>query len=324
MRIAHWVKPNRSGMNNVATGMVAAEKKLGLDSFTVDTDDKTKWIKPDGSDIDVVHTHLSMDAIYSKKPVVWFAHGTPEVMFTSAYEQAVVKGGYGHADGWMLAQFWLKRADAIVTSWMRHAEIWKSLVDRRTDIHIVPAGVDREFWKPVPSEGKFSGEPSVFTAENSYTIKWPYDLFIAWPWVLYHEKLHEAKLHAIYVPEAHHRFVFPLVNANGSSFGGFISSQVFNPTQLRNAFCSSDYYANLVRYGDFDTVSLEASACGAKVISYKGNPYATYWIDEGDQRIMANQLIDIFTGKADPRQPAPVPDLSVTAKGMMEIYQKLL
>jgi glycosyltransferase involved in cell wall biosynthesis len=324
VKIAHWVKFNMSGMNNVATMMCEGEKKLGLDSFLVDTDDKTKWIKPEDSDIDVVHTHLSPDSIYSDKKVVWVAHGTPEVMFQSAYEQAIVYGSYGHADGWMLCQFWLKRADAIVTFWPRHAAIWKSMTDRNTSVNIVPMGVDREFWKPIESAGKFLGGPSVFTAENSYQIKWPYDLFIAWPWVVSQAGLHESRLHAIYLPKDQHRFYFPLVNANGSSFAGFITSQAFNKDQMRNAFCSTDYYCNLVRYGDFNTVSMEARSCGAKVISYKGNSYASYWIDEGDQRVMAEQISEILLGKVDQRKDiTPVPDSESTAGVMKALYEKL-
>jgi hypothetical protein len=324
MKVAHWVKFNVSGMNNVANMMCEGEKKLGLDSFLVNTDDKDKWIKPEDSDVDVVHTHLSSESIFSDKKVVFVAHGTPEVMFQSTYEQAVIYGAYGHADAWMLCQFWLKRADAIVTFWPRHAELWKSIVDRRTSINLVPLGIDKDFWKPVESQGKFMGTPSVFSAENSYAIKWPYDLFIAWPWVMKHPKLHDAKVHAIYLPKDQHRFFFPLVNANGASFGGFITAITFNKQEMRNAFCSSDFYCNLVRYGDFNSLTLEARSCGSKVISYKGNPYANYWIDEGDQRVMALQLIDILTGVTPERKDiAEVQPMEATAACMKKIYEGL-
>ena len=311
-------------MNTVAVNMCEAEKRIGLDSALVDTDNKESW-KAVESDINVVHTHLAPDRIFSKTPIVWIPHGTPEVMFTSAYEQAIVNGSYGHADGWMLTQFWLRRADAIVTFWPRHAAIWKSLTDHRTAIHCLPEGMDLSFWKPVETQGKYAGTPSLFTAENSYTIKWPYDLFIAWPWVYSHPDLHEAKLHAIYLPKDQHRFYFPLVNANGASFASYISPTVFNKEQMRNAFCSTDYYVNLVRYGDFNTVTLEAAACGAKIISYEGNPFAHYWLTEGDQRRMAEQLIAILTGKTPPRtELAKVPPIEVMAETMKTIYEGLL
>lgn len=310
-------------MNNVAMMMCESEKKLALDAFLVDTDKPETW-KEVVSDINVVHTHLSMDALYSKTPIVFIPHGTPEVMFQSSYEQSIVYGAYGHADGWMLSQYWTKKADATVTFWPRHAALLKSMADKKTAIHTVPMGIDLDFWKPVRSDGKYLGTPSVFTAENAYLIKWPYDLFIAWPWVREHEKLHEAKLHAIYLPKDQHRFFFPLVNANGASFGGFITAITFEPTAMRNAYCSTDFYVNLVRYGDFNTITLEARACGAKVISYRGNPYANYWIDEGDQRVIAEQLIDIFTGTTPERTDiTKVEPMETTASAMKEIYEHL-
>ena len=310
-------------MNTVARSLCDAEKALGLDSYLINTDEEETFATAPKADVNVVHTHLSQEAIYSDTPVVWIAHGTPEVMFNSAYEQTIINGTYGHADAWMLTQFWLRRADAIVTFWPRHAEIWRTMVDRRTNVHLVPGGVDREFWKPIPTAGKFAGKPSVFTAENSYTIKWPYDLFIAWPWVMKHKDLHDAKLHAIYLPKDQHRFFFPLVNANGASFGGYISAHTFDQAGMRNAYCSTDFVCNLVRYGDFNTLTLEATSCGARVISYPGNPYATYWINEGDQRVMAEQLIDILTGKAAQRVPAAIPSVEATAKGMKQVYEGL-
>lgn len=301
--------------------MCEGEQKLGLDSFLVNTDNQDEWIKPEQSDIDVVHTHLSYENIYSDKKVVFIAHGTPEVMFNSSYEQACINGTYGHSDGWMLNQFWLKRANAIVTFWERHAEMYRTMADRNTPIHVVPMGIDKDFWKPVTSNGKFAGTPSVFTAENSYPIKWSYDLLIAWPWVL--QKIHEAKLHLVYLPKDQHRFFFPLVNANGASFGGFITAQSFDKNQMRNAFCSTDFYCNLVRYGDFNTITLEAKACGAKVISYPGNLYADYWIDEGDQRRMAEQIISILKGETKPRETKEVSDAEATAAVMKKIYETL-
>jgi hypothetical protein len=311
-------------MNRVANNICEAEKAIGLDSFIVDTDKPETW-KEVKSDINVVHTHLSPEKTFSDAPVVWIPHGTPEVMFLSAYEQAIINGQYGHGDGWMLAQFWLRRSDAIITFWPRHAAIWKSMCDRKTTVHCMPEGLDPSFWHPIESAGRFAGKPSLLTAENSYTIKWPLDLFIAWPWVYQREGLYDARLHAIYLPKDQHRFYFPLVNANGASFGGYLSATVLGKEELRNAFCSVDYYIGLVRYGDFNTLALEARACGAKIISYRGNPYASYWIDEGDQRVMAEQLADILLGKVEERKEiAVVAPIESMVRAFEEIYKGLL
>jgi hypothetical protein len=183
-------------------------------------------------------------------------------------------------------------------------------------------GIELDFWKPVESAGKYAGKPSLFTAENAYEIKWPLDLFIAWPWVVAHSDLHLARIHVIYLPKDLHRWWFPLVNRNGSSFHAFISPMVFQPTNLRNAFVSSDYYIQLARYGDPNRIGLEARASGAKLITYTGNPYASYWVHEGDQRTLAQELIDIFTGKTEERKEIPaVPGIEETAKAMLEVYK---
>lgn len=81
----------------------------------------------------------------------------------------------------------------------------------------------------------------------------------------------------------------------------------------------------LVRYGDHNRLSLEANASGCKTISYKGNVYSSYWIDEGDQREMAKRLIAILKGEVEPRpDKREVADISITAQAMKEIYESIL
>lgn len=328
MKVCHWSLLNNSGMNRVAESMVAAEKALGIDSHLCNSmeGDLTKLDQYLDADIHVSHTHVQ-NAFRKriKKPykIVWVAHGTPEHVFQTAVEEGQNKG-YGHADGWMLCTNWLRTADACITFWPRHQAIWKSLCDKNTEVTLVPLGVDRGFWKPVPSRGKYAGTPSLFTAENAHTIKWPLDLFLAWPWVYPHLE-GNPKLHSVYLPNDMHRWFFPLVNRNGCSYASHITGQTFDNENLRNAFVSTDFYIGLVRYGDFNRVCLEAAACGSKLISYRGNQYADFWVTEGDQRIIALELRDILSGKTKPRaDKLPVPDSSDTAKAMLELYTQLL
>lgn len=307
---------NRSGMNRVAQSLAEAEQKLGLDSVVCDgnTGSEGGWVWD--ADVNVSHTHCP-EKVRKGKPVVWVSHGTPEHVFQTAVEDG--SRGYGHGDTFMLAQNWLRVADACVTFWERHHTIWSSMCRRKIDL--VPLGVDKTFWMPSISQGKFSGAPSLFTAENAHYIKWPLDLFILWPWV--RKELAEAVLHCAYLPNDMHRWFFPLVNANGASYGSHITGQAFDHKTLRNAFCSTDFCIGLVRYGDFNRLSLEANASGSKTISYEGNPYSDFWVSEGDQRRIASQLIEILSGRAEPRQKQQVPDISETAQAMKEIYECL-
>lgn len=323
MKVAHWVLFNKSGMYRVAESMVAAEKAIGLDSHLIDV--KTLPDSMADCDVHVNHTHFQ-DLMRKKltKPLklVWVGHGTPEHVFTSAVAECE-KGGYGHGDGMMLLQHNLRQSDARVTFWPRHQAIYQSLCDKSAIVDCIPLGVDKNFWKPVPSNGKYAGTPSLFTAENCHTIKWPLDLLILWPWV-YPQLPGDARLHVTYLPNDKHRYFFPLVNRNGASYASFITGRTFSHEELRNAFVSTDHMIGLVRYGDFNRLCLEAAACGNKVISYRGNPYATYWLTEGDQRIMADELRDILLGKTEPRKPDPVPDHVDTAKAMKAIYERIL
>lgn len=323
MKVAHWCQIKESGMGRVASQLCEAERKLGIDAIEADPTRPDQWAQADDADVHVIHQHMPLKMLYDKKPKVWIAHGTPETMFKDGVEQGLVSGHWGHGDAWMMAQHWLKMADVVVTFWPRHEAIWKSMSHKRTRIEGVPLGIDREFWVPVESQGAFAGSPSVFTGENGYEMKWPLDLFIAWPFVI-QDGLHDAKLHAIYLPKDQHRWFFPLINSNGAAFHGYYGPQVFSDMNLRNAFCSVDFVIGLVRYGDMNRLSLEANACGAATISYAGNPYSSYWIDFTDQRAMAQQIAAILKGHVAPRvDKSQVPDIQTTAERMKAVYESL-
>lgn len=323
MRICHLSAFNGSGMHAVAKTMATAERKLGLDSRLVNAHEAPNWDEHADCDIYVTHTHFPTELkkrITKPFKLVFVGHGTPEYVFSSSVEEA--KKGYGHGDGWMLFQYWMQHADAIVTFWPRHWAIMKSMCDKNTPVHLAPLGIELDFWSGGTSQGKWSGRPSVMSCENSHFIKWSYDLLIAWPWVL--EQVPDACLHLNYLPVDQHRWFFPLVNRNGSSYGAHISATQWNHDLLRNHLKSIDLYCGLVRYGDHNRISLEAAAAGAKVISYRGNPYSDYWVDEGDQRTIAEQLIAILKHEVEPRaNKLPVPDASEMAQAMKGVYESI-
>jgi len=328
MRVRHWTLTNGSGLASVAQSLASAETALGLDSQAVDSMVESEaWEEAVSADVHVVHSHLPTpieERLDQRGPyrVVWIGHGTPDHVFQSAAEYAQT-GGYGHPEPLMLMFHWLKRADARVTFWPRHQWIYEQMVPKGVPIHCVPLGVDTAFWKEGVTRGKFSGEPSVFTAENPHYIKWPYDLFTAWPDVARSIPKRLAKLHAIYLPRDLHSVVYPWTYQNDCSYYAFLSPITFDKEGLRNAFQSTDYTIGLVRYGDHNMLSLQANAAGARTISYRGNVYADYWLTEGDQRSIATELSAILRGEVEPRAKTPVPDISDTASQMQTIYQGL-
>jgi hypothetical protein len=316
---------NGSGMHRVAMDIAAAERKLGVDAINVDCSVKSEaWDAAMDADVHVVHTHFPNELkrkVSKPLKIAWIGHGTPDHVFQSSVE-AGLGAAYGHSDSLMLMQHWLRNADARITFWPRHKWIYDRMVDRGTTVHLVPLGVDTAFWAGGASRGKYEGTPSLFTAENPHYIKWPYDLFTLWPTVF--DQLDGAKLHAVYVPRDMHRWIFPWINNNGCAFGAHISPITFAHEELRNVFKSIDFMIGLVRYGDFNQLSLQANAAGATTISYVGNPYADYWMHEGDQRVMADELLAILKGDTPKRAKSPVPDLADTAAAMKTIYESIL
>jgi hypothetical protein len=325
LKIVHWSLKNNSGMHRVAESIAKAETAMGLDSVNVDCALRSdEWDAAMDADVHVVHTHFPSELRKKvRKPlkIVWVAHGTPDHVFQSSVE-AGLGAPYGHADPFMLMQYWLKNADARVTFWPRHQWIYQQMVDKQTPVYCAPLGVDTAFWAGGTDMGKYAGSPSVFYAENPHYIKWSYDLLQAWPLVV---KEHDgAVLHNIYTPRDMHRWVFPLVNANGTSFSAHISPITFPWETLRNVFKSIDYQCGLVRYGDFNHMSLQANAAGCTTISYAGNEYADYWITEGDQRVIAKEMNAILSGETPKRAKTKVPDITETAAAFKAVYESVL
>lgn len=325
LRVCHWTMFNGSGMNAVAGSLVEAEKALGLDSHLVNIQEVAvgDWDQYADADIQVSHTHFP-DQMRKKlkKPLklVWVSHGVPEHVFNSAMEDS--EKGYGHSDGWMLFQFWMKQADARVTFWPRHAALMETMADKGTKIHCFDLGVNLRFWSGGKNTGKYAGNPSVWSGENCHAIKYPLDLFLMWPLVYPH--LDGASLHVSYLPTNQHRYFFPLVNTNGASYASHISPVCWPHDQLRNIFKSVDYFIGLVRYGDHNRLCLEANAAGAKTISYAGNEYSDFWLPEGDQRVSAAELVRILKGEVKPRKKKQVVDVSETAQNMIKVYESIL
>jgi hypothetical protein len=324
-KVRHLSLTNGSGLHRVAESLAKAETAMGLDSVLLDTGLPFPAEDADTADVFVIHSHFPPIEMAKRKKgsrIVWVGHGTPDHTYQSSVE-AAEHGTYGHSDALMLMQHWLKTADARITFWDRHKWFYDQMLttgSRPTDC--IPMGVDTAFWRKGETRGKFSGEPSLFYAENPHYIKWVYDLMVALPTIA---KDHPGlMLHAIYQVKDHHRALFPLANAMGASFQSHIFPGTFDQEGLRNAFLSTDYAVGLVRYGDLNHLSLQANAVGAKTISYAGNPHAMYWVTEGDQREIAREMSAILAGDVEPRVQTPVPDVAEMAQAMVNVYTEIL
>lgn len=303
----------------MATDLAGAEKALGLDTVVCDTFNKDTWDKGMDADVHVIHSHIPDKLAFdTTKKIVAFQHGSPEHSFQVSVEQGI-NHGYGAGDSLSIGIYFVKRADAIVTFWERHGHIWESMTSK--PVYVIPMGVDRSFWTQQEGVTPLAGEPSVFTAENSWPQKWPLDLVFFWPRIV--EAFPEARLHALNLPQDQMRFWTELAVSNSTHYTSYMYTIKLDHDHLRNFFSASSYYYSPVHYGDHNRVSMEASACGCKVISFEGNEYADYWIREGNGQRQADDLIAILKGEVEPRQKEDVPDLMDTAQAMLTIYGKI-
>lgn len=329
MKVVHFTSYNASGMNRVAESIVTAERAAGLDSHLLNIAEQSDWEVALDADVHVSHTHFpdfkdgKSFLRMLKKPakIVAFFHGTPEFVFTDTVNSFKRDRHWG-GDGLQMLYHWLKTADARVTFWPRHQAIYQQLVDRGTEVDCLPLGVDSAFWAGGTSKGRWAGDPCVFSAENPHHIKWPLDLITAWSWI--YPQLENASLSLGYVAEDLHRQFAPWITNTGAGYGMRWSASYWNPADLRDIFKSVDFFTGLVRYGDFNHLSLQAAASGLKTVSYRGNPYADYWVTEGDQRVLAAELLDIFRGNATPRAKSSVPEIAETVAALAPIYERVL
>jgi glycosyltransferase involved in cell wall biosynthesis len=277
-----------------------------------------EWEMGIGADIHVVHSHLPDKLAFDKKTkIVAFQHGSPEHVFEVSITQGVYCG-YGAGDSFSIGAYFLRRADAVVTFWGRHAAIWETMTEK--PVFVIPMGVSRSFWDHIETS-PLAGSPSILTAENCHTVKWPLDLFFMWPNIV--KELPDARLHALNIPYDQHKWWMPLAYLNGTHYTSYLYATKLNAPELRQFMSAAGFYYSPCRYGDHNRISLEAAACGAKVISFCGNEYAHYWVREGDQRCQKEDLENILSGKTPAREPLPVPDIKSTAAAMLQIYKDI-
>lgn len=330
LRIAHHTFCNGSGLYNVARSLCEAEKELGLDSVLIASENEAEWEKALDADVHVGHTCLPrlfhgksfLKQLTKPFRLVHVGHGTPEHIVEGSI-QASEGGQYAPGDSLMIMLNDLRRAHARVTFWPRHKWLLDRFMATGTEMKLVKLGVPKAFWADGPSRGKYAGTPSVLSIENAHFIKMPLSLAFMWPYVA--EEVDGAIAHLCYVPLNQARAWYPLVNANGAHFHAHVGPWTFGHDELRRVFKGFDFLYSGVRFGDFNLTCLEALAAGLKVISYKGNPYSHFWIEEGDTRIQCEQLIEVLKGNVEARADREeVPDISETALQMQDIYQEIV
>lgn len=334
LRIAHWTLINGpSGLHHMAVAMSEADRRLGHDSALVDVEKPETWLSGHAIDADlhVVHTRFP-DIQWSRiknrtgtlPKTVFVSHGIPEWNMELALNQFNIDGAevyYPH-DYWMLTRHWMRVADAFVVLNPRQQAIYETMAQKGRIIDCVPMGVDTAFWAGGAKSARFEGQPAVWMSENQSRIKWALDVFTAWPFVLRDHP--QAFLHAHYIVFDMQRFLVDFANSNGCAYRANITARTFSHESLRTMWTGFDFNLATTRYGDNTVLTMQAEAAGLKTISYPGNAYASYWMPEGDQRVMAKTLSAIFAGDVPMRVKEPVPSLEEMGRAMEAVYARVL
>ncbi len=334
MKIRHWVIQNPSGMHHLAQAVAEGERRLGHDALVLDATDAGPWRDPSHVDADVHCIHSRCPAGFPafvreqtgrEAKIIFYSHGIPEHLIEQSVQEFLVLDKPNPGDFWALTRYWLKEADAFVVFSPRQAVLYNTMLPKGREVDLVPFGVDLAFWQtPDVNVEHLRGKPAVWMSENQNRIKWGLDVFFAWPLVA--KAIPDIHLHAHFVPYDLHRFLVGIADANGAAPNHATITPKFWPHEtLRRFFRGADFNLATTRYGDNTCLTMQAEAAGLKTISYPGNAYASYWIPEGDQRVMADQLTGIFSGYLPPRgDKLPVPDLRDMAGATLAVYDRVL
>jgi hypothetical protein len=333
MKIRHWSIMNQSGLHHLASAVAEGERRLGHDALVVDAADPSLWRSPLHMDADIhaIHSRCApadlayiRDVLDREPRVVFYSHGIPEDTIGQAINQVLLVERPDVEDYWSLTRYWLARADAFVVFNYRQQALFQSMTSKGRVVDCVPFGVDTAFWSDGPKNAPhLRGAPAVWTGENQLRVKWALDALLLWPFVT--ERVPDAHLHAHYIPFELHRWFVDIANTNGAAYFATITPKYFPHAMLRELWAGCDFMLGTTRYGDPTCLSQQAEAAGLPVISYPGNQHASWWLQEGDQRVMADQLVGIFQGHIPPRpDKVPVPTLEDMARHTPAVYNRVV
>lgn len=177
LNIQAWMKKEPSGL---AYTTLELAKYTALAGHSVCIKEPSTgmplWGKANEPDIHTIHSQLSVDAYYDRKPKVMWMHGEP---LSSVGNGVSMKAICDLAP----------KVDAFICMRKDELPIWESI--KRT--YLVDKGIDLEKFCPIPGIEKLAGEPAVLYVENWRGQRNPLYLCMAMEQV--YKKLPNARLH---------------------------------------------------------------------------------------------------------------------------------
>ena len=150
LNLTHYVRKENSGLFHTTLEIANYEEKAGH-TVTMCQPTGNDMFYGDGaeSDIELVHSQLSIDSYFNDKPRFMWMHGEP---LSSVGNKVSMKAIVDLAP----------KMDAFICMRKDEHVIWNSI--KRT--YLVPKGIDLERFKPLDDVERVSGEPAILYVEN--------------------------------------------------------------------------------------------------------------------------------------------------------------
>lgn len=301
MKLVHWlnIPDGISGLYNYTFALHNATQQLGYESHICfwSKKDGGRLLYPRGDIIEASPHSISQGAInithdqlppYNLDNWVTEMHGMPQ--FTAR-----------ELDPLSVACYKLKRADLIFTRFPSHIQYWQELTDK--PIHVIPAGVDLERYKPEGKKVSWT-RPVILWADTwRDPVKNPMDLLYAMKLINKELPMHGLKL--VGIPSEKIQTIAYMAGRLG------LDSCIEWPIETMVQNMDEVYRGADVMYSDTNhegsNSSWEAEACGLSVVHHQNSPKEIAWAII--ERVKLNERIPIRR------------DIKETARKMMDVLE---
>ena len=151
MKLLHWAKKENSGLFRSTLELVHYEEKAGHSVCIRQPQDESPLYGLDnGSDVECIHSQISINSYHNGKPKFMWMHGEPLSSVANGVSMKAIVD---------LAPL----CDAFICMRREEQIIWNSI--KKT--YLVPKGIDLERYAPLDGiTERLSGEPAVLYVEN--------------------------------------------------------------------------------------------------------------------------------------------------------------
>lgn len=304
MKLLHWVKKENSGLFRTVAELAKYEERLGHQTALREPANNNTFygFTTDDPDMHCIHSQINPAYYKDDIPKVLFLHGEPDYgMMTKVSTNAIMD--------------FAPQVEAFITLNEKEGQIWNSF--KKT--HVIPKGIDLEKYKPIASNKKLKGSPSILYIEHWRQFRHPLHVFVALEKV--YRKNTKMRFYPFGCPAGDRDFWLKIIRQNKYSF---FCPGVF---QFQKSSVDLINMCDMVIspvYPSYGRVSIEAKACNKPVIAYNTNPHADYKIEPYNIDAIVDSVIDCWDKKPNGQRKYAEDNLSAMdmAKAAVDIYRR--